>query len=124
MKITDITPEYRIKPNKTSITVKDDKGKTKGVITDCRTFHNMATREQFELHSQLKKIGVNNLSVASKCIFKDGEIYFLYNISPRKFVEKYGAFNNSEQERLNELETEAKQLRERGITVIECLFIA
>jgi len=124
MKITDITPEYKIKPNKTSITVKDNEGKTKGVITDCRTFHNMATREQFELHNRLKKFGVNNLGVASNCVLKDGEIYFLYNISSRKWVEKYGAFDEREQNKLNELEAQAKQLKDSGINVIECLFIA
>lgn len=124
MKITDITPEYKIKPNKTSITVKDNEGKTKGVITDCRTFHNMATREQFELHDQLKKFGINNLEIASNCVLKDGEIYFLYNISSRKWIEKYGVFDEREQDKLNKLEAQAKQLKENGIKVIECLLIA
>lgn len=124
MKITDIAPDYKIKPNKTSITVKDNGGKTKGVITDCITFSNMATREQFELHNRLKKFGVNNLEIASNCVMKDGEIYFLYNISSRNWIEKYGAFDEREQNKLDKLEAQAKQLKESGITVIECLFIA
>ena len=123
MKITDITLDYRIKACKTSITVKDQEGKTKGVITDCRTFQNMSTRDQFDLHNKLKKFGVNNLDIASHCVIKDGNIFYLYNVSLRKHIERYGVFDISEQNRLDKLEQAAKQLTESNIQVIECLFI-
>ena len=124
MNITDITLDYRIKPGKTSITVKDNKGKTKGIITNCKTFHNMPPREQFELHSKLKKAGVEkSLSVASSCVLKDGDVFYLYNQSLKKHIEKYGAFDESEQKRLDEMEDVSKMLKEHNIPVIECLFI-
>jgi len=124
MNITDITLDYRIKACKTSITVKDHEGKTKGIITDCKTFHNMSTRDQFDLHNKLKKFGINNLEIASNCVIKDGNIYFLYNVSLKKHIEKYGVFDESEQNRLDKLELMAAQLKESNIPVIECLLIA
>jgi hypothetical protein len=124
MNITDITLDHRIKACKTSITVKDHEGKTKGIITDCRTFHNMFTRDQFDLHNKLKKFGVNNLDIASNCVIKDNNIYYLYNVSLRKHIERYGAFDEREQIKLDKLEETATRLKENNIPVIECLFIA
>lgn len=46
MVITDIHGDY-IKVGKSSITVKDNNGKTKGVVTNCITFSVMAPRDIF-----------------------------------------------------------------------------
>ena len=120
MQITDITLEYRIKPNKTSITVKQD-DKTKGVITNCITFQNMSIRDKFDLSSKLKRIGINSLDVATKCVIKDGDIFYLYNVSLRKHIERYGAFSETEQNKLEKMEQEAEQIKSHGIAVIEYL---
>jgi hypothetical protein len=124
MNITDITLNYRIKPSKTSITVKDQDGKTKGIITDCKTFQNMSDRDRFDLHSKLKKTGINSLSIASNCVIKDGNIYYLYNVSLKRFIQKYGAFDKEEQKKLDDMESTVEIIKQCNIPVIECLFIA
>jgi hypothetical protein len=124
MNITDITLDYRIKPSKTSITVKDQNGKTKGIITDCKTFQNMSDRDRFDLHSKLKKSGINSLDIATNCVIKNGDVYYLYNISLKKFIQQYGAYSETEQNKLDKMEAVIEMVKQCNIPVIECLFIA
>lgn len=89
MKITDISGQ-RVKIGKTSITVKDANDKTRGIVNCVTVFKNAAPREQFNYYSRLRKI--ENIE-HDKVIICDGELYYLHNLKPIEFYEKYIAGN-------------------------------
>lgn len=80
MKINELNGQLA-KVGKTSITVKDDYGKTKGVITRC---YELQMRDATEVWSEVRKaVGLD----ATKCIAKirkiGGEIVYLENINTK-----------------------------------------
>jgi|GEM_PF-3864470 len=127
MNITDITLEHRLKIGKSSITVKDaNTGKTKGIIINCRTKENRTCRDNLDLHSKLRKLGLTEFTNAvssANFVLKDGELYYLYNVKTRRFIEEYGDkyVLENEQNRVNKMEKIARALRNNGISVIEYL---
>lgn len=80
MKINQLNGQLA-KVCKSSITVKDENGKTKGVITKC---YELSARDSSMIWSKVRKaVGLD----ATKCIHKmrmvDGEIVYLENINTK-----------------------------------------
>lgn len=78
MKISELNGQYA-KISKTSITVKNEEGKTCGVITQC---YELTARDSSEIWGKIRKaVGIN----ATKCIAKmrkiGNEIVYMENIN-------------------------------------------
>lgn len=118
MKITDIHGD-KIVIGKTSITVKDDSGKTRGIVTNCRAFEALQPRDKFAFH----KAGIS-LDEAKNCILCNGEIYYLNNQRLEKWIEaqNHPDFFAAEREKVTAQKAIAEKMQERGFNVIDCIF--
>lgn len=93
MEITKINGE-EIKIGKTSITVKGDNGKTKGVIKNCNVINNLLPpRTLFEVAYKLRKKNIKVMDFYNRLVAVDGNYYFLYDLRKNDFVEKYAIKN-------------------------------
>lgn len=93
MEITKINGE-EIKIGKTSITIKGDNGKTKGVIKNCTVINNLLPpRTLFEVAYKLRKKNIKVMDFYNRLVAVDGNYYFLYNLRKNDFVEKYAIKN-------------------------------
>ena len=93
MEITKINGE-EIKIGKTSITVKGDNGKTKGVIKNCNVINNLLPpRTLFEVAYKLRKKNIKVMDFYNRLVAVDGNYFFLYNLRKNDFVEKYAIKN-------------------------------
>lgn len=118
MIITDINGEI-IKIGKSSITVKGDNGKTKGIVTNCRTFSAMSPTDKM----QLRKSGIP-LDEARNCIIQNGNIYYLLNLHLENWIkqQKYPEAFIRELAITAERRRKAGEIiKNKGITVIECV---
>lgn len=117
MIITDIHRDY-IKVGKSSITVKDNNGKTKGIVTNCITFSVMTPRDIFLLHK--KNIPVDE---TKNCVIQNGDIYYLHNNFLENWInqQKKPEFFTREIAAVEQLKKVAEAMRNNGITVIECI---
>ena len=121
MKLKDIE-KHNIKIGKTSITVKDIYDKTQGIITNVIRYNDAMPRIQMDFYKivrQFDRIKRENL------IIYDGELYYLNNLKPIEFYEKYIAdakdtpIYESETKRYNELKELPHKIKEH-MTVIDC----
>ena len=93
MEITKINGE-EIKIGKTSITVRGDNGKTKGVIRNCIVINNsLAPRILFDISHKFRQKNINLMSLYNRLVAVEGNYYFLYNLRKNDFVEKYASKN-------------------------------
>lgn len=117
MIITDIHGE-NVKIGKSSITVKGDNGKTKGIVTNCKAFSAMSPADKM----QLRKTGIS-LDESRNCIIQNGDIYYLYNkrlvswINQQKHPEAF----TRELAIVERLRNTVEAMQNNGITVIECV---
>lgn len=118
MIITDIHGE-NIKIGKSSITVKDSNGKTKGVITNCKAFSAMSPTDKM----QLKKSGIP-LDESRNCIIQNGDIYYLLDLRLENWIkqQKYPETFTRELAITAERRRAAGEImKNKGITIIECV---
>lgn len=117
MVIKDIHGDY-IKVGKSSITVKDNNGKTKGIVTNCITFSVMTSRDKFLLHK--KNISIDE---TKNCVIQNGDIYYLHNMYLENWImqQKRPEFFATEIATAEQLKNIAEVMRNKGITVIECI---
>ena len=118
MIITDINGE-NIKIGKTSITVKDDNGKIKGVITNCKAFSAMSPTDKM----QLRKSGIP-LDESRNCIIQDGDIYYLLDLRLENWINQQKhpeAFTRELAITAERRRTASEIMKNKGITVIECV---
>lgn len=110
----------RIKINKNSITIKDDTGKTCGVIRNIVSLYDMQPNKQID-YSRLKKIpGFNKYAISIKnCIIKDGEMYIFRNVQSKLFQEKYGYISEYEKTLAEDKEAAHNAIKAAGIEIIE-----
>lgn len=83
MKITEINGKI-VKIGKTSITVKDERGKTCGIVKNIKSSSVLSPRDKFDFH-QKTGLGINFIK---KCINSDGQWYYLHNIVKTQELEK------------------------------------
>lgn len=93
MEITKINGE-EIKIGKTSITVRGDNGKTKGVVRNCIVINNsLAPRILFDISHKFRQKNINLMSLYNRLVAVEDNYYFLYNFRKNDFVEKYASKN-------------------------------
>lgn len=108
-----------VKISKGSITIKDDEGKTRGIVRDIRHFKDVQINMQSKYFHIMKQAGVwgNSKIDLNNIIIKNNEIYLFRNIHGLECLKKY---DMQLVEKLNEIYQRAE---ENGIKVIECEFI-
>lgn len=73
-----------------SLTVKDDDGKTRGIVRDICFWKGLAPRDTYDLYHIFRKSGVwENHKLMSRIIFKDKNPYYLLDESAVKSAIKY-----------------------------------
>jgi hypothetical protein len=112
----------KVKVSKNSITVKDDGGKTCGVVRNIENLNDVQLNKQVDYCRKLKSYGVFGIIRLKDVIIKNNEMWIMRNIKSKLFNQANGYF--SEEERQSE-ETKDKlyqMLKDSGINVIECIF--
>lgn len=75
-----ISNAYNIKISKSTITLKDQDGKTRGMIRGVSRFTDMPARDQVEVSATIKRAGGLGEGVKKSDVFKyDGKLYVLNN---------------------------------------------
>ena len=111
----------RIKINKNSITIKNNAGKTCGVVRNIIRLYDMQPNMQMDYYSRLKKIPgfSRNIISIKNCIVKDGKMYVFRNIQSKLFNKKHGFFFEDEKRISEEKEAVYNAIKASGIKVIE-----
>lgn len=95
---------HTINVGKTSITLRDEAGKTKGVLRNIERFSDMSDRDQFELQGKIRKAGGLGEGVKSSDIFRhNGKNYVLNNMYSQK-IQRVTGENQGKNSVLNRLE--------------------
>lgn len=122
MKIADIQNK-RVKISSHSITVKDERDKTCGVVRDVKPYRELRPAEQMDYFKKLKECGIWGDSELMQCfIICDGKPYYLHNLRPVETYEKIfkGVEGwESEERRYNTIMQAAEKMATMA-TVIPC----
>ena len=95
---------HTINVGKTSITLRDEAGKTKGVLRNIERFSDMSDRDQFELQGKIRKAGGLGEGVKQSDIFRhNGKNYVLNNMYTQK-VQRVTGENQGKNSVLTRLE--------------------
>lgn len=114
----------KIKIGKTSITIKNDNGKTCGVVRGVTSLADMQFNKQAEYSRVLRKNGLlGNETNMKDIIVSDGKMYCFRNAYTKefyeKFHEKYGYIDDADREQCERMEITYKKFQDAGIDVIE-----
>ena len=109
-----------------TITAKDERGKTCGMVRNVRSFADVPPRSKFDVFPILKKCGLWG-NVESKYIFvDDGRLIWLYPAGLDKFYHEYIEGNESlfssdmeHYKKRREIEEKAKSA---GVLVVHCFY--
>lgn len=124
MKIAEIANK-EIKINKRSITVVDGNGKTRGVVTHITKATDMQLNKLMEHFSDLRLAGLWGAKIDGimNCVIEiDNSIYYLHNLKPIEFYEKYFCDNDFEKE-YYELRKKLAENAAKYFTVIPCYIV-
>lgn len=95
---------HTISVGKSSITLKDEQGKTKGLLRDIQRFGDMSERDKFELQGKIRKAGGLGEGVKQSDIFRhNGKNYVLNNMYTQK-VQRVTGENKGKNSVLSRLE--------------------
>lgn len=124
MNVKEINGEY-IKIGKTSITVKEDIRKTKGVITNCTIItKNCSPRLTLELHQKLSKYNLR--IVFDKMVLNNGDLFYLYDLSLEDFINQNQKYIENFGNEIKHIEDEkilCQKLEQAGVSIIKCRII-
>lgn len=112
-----------VKISKSSITIKDGNGKTRGVVRNIISVQDMQLNKQTDYFHLFKKLNVWGKISLSNCIVKNGKLFVFRNMKSKMFHDKYGYFSDYEKEKAEQEEETFKTLRDAGIETIECIFV-
>jgi hypothetical protein len=124
MRIEELKNQY-VKISDRSITCKDENGKTKGIVTNAVKFGKLQPNKQIDYFKQIRAAGLWGNGESEKVYIIDGKIYYLFNLKPLEFYEKYFAGKpgfESETERYNQRKKMAEEAAKIG-TVIPCYIL-
>ena len=111
-----------IKINANSITVRNEEGKTCGVVRNVTSLYNIQANKQFDINSKLRKSGIRSMDfdINKNILIKDDNIYFIKDLKKRLHHEKYGFFSEYEKEKYEEYQAKFKLASDAGYDVLEC----
>nr|DAP27004.1 MAG TPA: hypothetical protein [Caudoviricetes sp.] len=109
-----------VKVGKTSITIKDDDNKTRGIVRNVVRLEDIQFNKYLDYWAVLKKLGVNEVLGTSDFFVKDGAMYAIRNTKGDRY-EKYA--DEYERKRIAERREAYKKLEEGGVPVIECVVL-
>lgn len=111
-----------VKIGKTSITIKDDDNKTRGIVKNMISLADAQPNKQFEFGSMLRKLGIYSVLSKKAFVIKDGTLYAIRNTKNDEFKKKIMERNGFEYDKevWAEQAEAYKKLAENGISVIEC----
>lgn len=112
-----------IKISKNSITIKNEKGKTCGVVRNIISLYDMQANKQFEYYKQIKNAGLHGKISIKDCIISSGNMYMFRNIKNELYYEKYGYFTEKEKEKAEETQKIYNIAMAAGFEVIECVYV-
>ena len=112
-----------VKISKSSITIKDENGKTRGVVRNIISVYDIQPNKQIDYFHLFKNLGVWGKVNTSNCIVKDGKLSVFRNMKSKMFHDKYRYFSDYEKEKAEQEEETFKTLRDAGIEIIECIFV-
>lgn len=78
-----------IKLSAHSITLKDEDGKTIGIVRNIVPYTELRTSEQMKYWRKLREYSMLDPECLKRLIMHDGELYYLHNLKPLEFYEKY-----------------------------------
>ena len=110
-----------VKISKTSITIKDENGKTCGVVRNIISVRDMQANKQIDYYHLFRKMGLHGKISTENCLVKDDELYVFRDMRGVLFHEKHGYFSDYEREKAKEEAETFRTLRDSGIEVIECV---
>lgn len=113
----------KVKISKGSITIKNDKDKTCGVVRNICSLYDLQPNRQMDYYRKLNNIGLHGKISIRDCIVSNGTMYIFRNIKSKLYHEKYGYFDDYEKQKAEEKETYYNTAKENGIEVIECIYV-
>lgn len=111
-----------VKISKNSITIKNDEGKTCGVVRNIISLYDMQANKQFEYYKQIKNAGLHGKISIKDCIISNGIMYVFRNVRSKLYHEKYGYFTEREKEKAEETQRTYDAVAEAGFEIIECMY--
>lgn len=112
-----------VKISKNSITIKNEEGKTCGVVRNVSSLADIQPNKQMDYYKILKKLNLHGKLPLATYIIANNKMYAFRNIKSKLFHEKYGYLTEDERERAEQLEDVYNALSEGGIEVIECIYV-
>lgn len=112
-----------VKISKASITIKNEEGKTCGVIRNITSLYDLQANKQMEYYRTIRDLGFHGKISIKDCIISDGTMYIFRNIKSKLFHEKYGYMDDHEREKAEEQERIYQTFTDNGIEVIECVYV-
>lgn len=112
-----------VKISKNSITIKNEEGKTCGVVRNIISLYDMQANKQFEYYKWIKSAGLHGKISIKDCIISDGIMYIFRDIKSKLYYKKYGYFSEDEKKRIEEIDMFYSDIEENGLKVIECVYL-
>ena len=112
-----------VKISKASISIKNEEGKTCGVVRNITSLYDLQPNKQMEYYRVIRNLGIYGKISIKDCIISDGIMYIFRNVKSKLFHEKYGYMNDYEREMAEEKERIYKIFKDSGIVVIECVYV-
>lgn len=115
MEIMGIKNQY-VRLSKGSITVKDENGKTKGLVRGLTRFLDLQTNKRIDYFKLLRNSGVwgNKKIDMDNCYILDGAVYLIRNMNSYKY------YTEEEKEKYD---TMYQNIENYGVIVIPCYFV-
>lgn len=114
----------RVIVGKTSITCKDDRGKTCGIVRNIKAWGTLSARELYDFHKIVRASGIRAAGLCGNLIVDGKQLYYLHDLKPIDFYENYiDGKIESEKEHYNLRKQLAENATKYGITTIPCYII-
>lgn len=115
-----------VKISSHTITAKDERGKTCGMVRNVRNFLDVPPRVKFDFYKVVRDSGLWNNADMSRVFVDDGRLVWLYPAAYDKFCEEYVKGNESlfssdmeHYKKRREIEEKAKSA---GVLVVHCFY--
>jgi hypothetical protein len=115
----------RVKISKASLTIKNNEGKTCGVVRNIVSLYNMQPNRQMDYYSKLKRLNISMKDISLRdVIIKDNIMYVFRNVKTKLFYANSDyEIDDCEKEKMEKQEVMYDRIKNAGIEVIECIFV-